>query len=290
MTTFAQLVVSGLALGSVYTMVALGFVLIYKATEILNFAQGNLMLMGAYLALTILTQFHVPLVVGLGLAVFMAAVIGAAVHFVVMRPMLGKPLFSVVMVTLGLSILIQAIVQLFYGSVDRVYPVQVPNRILMIAGARFSQLELTIIITVAVLVVLFALFFRYSKLGLLMRATAEDQEVAVMMGVSADMIFSVSWAIAAGMATVAGVFMANLSQVNLGIGDIGLRAFPAVVVGGLESIPGALIGGVIIGVAESLGAGYINGSARDVIAFTILLIILMIRPFGLLGQRTIIRV
>jgi branched-chain amino acid transport system permease protein len=289
-TTFIQLVFSGLALGSVYTMVALGFVLIYKATEILNFAQGNLMLMGAYLALTILTQFHVPLVVGLGLAVFVAAVIGSAVHFVVMRPMLGKPLFSVVMVTLGLSILIQAIVQLLYGSVDRVYPVQVPNRILTIAGARFSQLELTIIITVAVLVVLFALFFRYSKLGLLMRATAEDQEVAVMMGVSADMIFSVSWAIAAGMATVAGVFMANLSQVNLGIGDIGLRAFPAVVVGGLESIPGALIGGVIIGVAESLGAGYINGSARDVIAFTILLIILMIRPFGLLGQRTIIRV
>jgi branched-chain amino acid transport system permease protein len=289
-TTFIQLAFSGLALGSVYTMVALGFVLIYKATEILNFAQGNLMLMGAYLALTILTQFHVSLIVGLVLAVVMAAVIGAAVHFVVMRPMLGKPLFSVVMVTLGLSILIEAVVQLFYGTVDRVYPVQVPNRILTIAGARFSQLELTIIVTVAVLVAVFALFFRYSKLGLLMRATAEDQEVAVMMGVSADVIFSISWAIAAGMATVAGVFMANLSQLNLGIGDIGLRAFPAVVVGGLESIPGALIGGVIIGVAESLGAGYVNGSARDVIAFTILLIILMIRPYGLLGQRTIIRV
>ena len=290
MTTFIQLVFSGLALGSVYTMVALGFVLIYKATEILNFAQGNLMLMGAYLALTLLTQFQLPLVAGIILAVVLAALIGAAVHFVVMRPMLGKPLFSVVMVTLGLAILIQALVQLFYGTTDRVYPVQVPNHILSIAGIRFSQLELTIIIVVTALVAVFALFFRFSKLGLLMRATAEDQEVAVMMGVSADLIFSISWAIAAGMAALAGVFMANLSQLNLGLGDIGLRAFPAVVVGGLESIPGAMIGGIIIGVAESLGAGYINGSARDVIAFSILLIILLIRPYGLFGQRSIIRV
>jgi branched-chain amino acid transport system permease protein len=290
MTTFIQLVVSGLALGSVYTMVALGFVLIYKATEILNFAQGNLMLMGAYLALTILTQFHVNLFFGIVLAVIVAAVMGAGIHFVVMRPMLGKPLFSVVMVTLGLSILIQALVQLFYGTVDRVYPVQVPNQIFTVAGARFSQLELTIIVVVAVLVIAFALFFRFSKLGLLMRATAEDQEVAVMMGVSANLIFSISWAIAAGMATIGGVFMANLSQLNLGLGDIGLRAFPAVVVGGLESVPGALLGGVIIGVAESLGAGYINGSARDVIAFSILLLILLIRPYGLFGQRSIIRV
>jgi branched-chain amino acid transport system permease protein len=181
-------------------------------------------------------------------------------------------------------------VQLFYGTVDRVYPVQVPNQIFTVAGARFSQLELTIIVVVAVLVIAFALFFRFSKLGLLMRATAEDQEVAVMMGVSANLIFSISWAIAAGMATIGGVFMANLSQLNLGLGDIGLRAFPAVVVGGLESVPGALLGGVIIGVAESLGAGYINGSARDVIAFSILLLILLIRPYGLFGQRSIIRV
>ena len=290
MTTFVQLVFSGLALGSVYTMVALGFVLIYKSTEILNFAQGNLMLMGAYLALTILTTLHVNLFFGIVLAVLMAAAMGAGIHFAVMRPMLGKPLFSVVMVTLGLSILLQALVQLVYGTVDRVYPVQVPNQVFTIAGARFSQLELTIIATVAVLVIAFALFFRFSKLGLLMRATAEDQEVAVMMGVSADVIFSVSWAIAAGMATIGGVFMANLSQLNLGLGDIGLRAFPAVVVGGLESVPGALVGGVIIGVAESLGAGYINGSARDVIAFTILLLILLVRPFGLFGQRSIIRI
>lgn len=290
MTTFIDLVISGLALGSVYTMVALGFVLIYKATEILNFAQGNLMLLGAYLALTFLSQLHLPLLAGIVMAVLAAALIGAAVHFVVMRPMLGKPLFSVVMVTLGLSILIRAVVQLKYGAVAHVYPVSVPNSVIRIVGVRISQLELTIIVTVAILVLAFALFFRFSKLGLLMRATAEDQEVAVMMGVSADLIFSISWAIAAGMATVAGVFMANLTQLDLGIGDIGLRAFPAVVVGGLESIPGALLGGVIIGIAETLGAGYINGSARDVIVFGILLIILLVRPYGLLGQRRIIRV
>lgn len=290
MTTIVQLIVSGLALGSVYALVALGFVLIYKATEILNFAQGNLMMVGAYLALTFLTRWQLPLVVGMLLAIVFAAAMGAAIHFVVMRPMLGKPLFSVVMVTLGISILLQGIVQATYGAVDRALPVQVPNRIFAVAGVRFSQLELTIIATVAVCVIAFALFFRYSRLGLLMRATAEDQEVAVMMGVSADLIFAVSWAIAAGMAALAGVFMANLTQVNLNLGDIGLRAFPAVVVGGLESVPGALVGGLIIGVAESLGAGYINSSARDVIAFLILLVILMVRPYGLFGQRHIVRV
>lgn len=290
MTTFVQLVFSGLALGAVYALVALGFVLIYKATEILNFAQGSLMLMGAYLAFAILTQFHTNLVVGVVAAVILAALIGVFIHFIVMRPMLGKPIFSIVMVTLGLSILIQAIVQLVYGTVDRVYPVQVPNHIFTVAGGHFSQLELTIIVVVGILVAGFALFFRYSRLGLLMRATAEDQEVAVMMGVSADRVFSVSWAIAAGMAALAGVFMANLSQLNLGIGDIGLRAFAGVVVGGLESILGALLGGVIIGIAESLGAGYIGGSARDVIAFTVLLVMLMVRPYGLFGQRMITRV
>jgi branched-chain amino acid transport system permease protein len=291
MDKFIQLVISGTSLGAIYGLVAIGFVLVYKATDVMNFAHGELMALGAYFAITMLTTFDLPIAAAMVVTLLFAAAIGAGVHYVCIRPMAGEPIFSVVMVTIGLSVVFRALILMIWGPGERVFSNPLPNHIYEVAGYRISSLDLIILGVVALSVSLFAIFFRKTSLGLHMRATANRYEAALMMGVNPDRVFAVAWGVAALMAGLGGIFLANiLGAVSIGVSAIGLRAFPAAVVGGLDSVSGAVVGGLLIGVTETLATGYIGAEARDVAAFALLLVVLVIRPFGLFGQKEIVRV
>jgi branched-chain amino acid transport system permease protein len=289
-TEFLQLLISGLATGSVYGLVALGFVLVFKSTDVFNFAHGDLVMLGAYVSITALVTFNLPFGLAMLLVLLFAALFGLLIQLVVIRPMLGQPLLTVVMVTIALSLIIRALVVILYGPEERNFPSPFPTDVLNVGGVRVSALDLTIMGVSFACVALFGLFFRRSSIGLQMRATAENPEAAVASGIDANKIFAVAFAIAIALAAVGGVLLASRQLVTPTLGEIGLLAFPAAVIGGLTSIPGAVVGGLIIGVLEKMGTGYISGAANEVFVYGALLVVLLIRPYGLFGEREITRV
>lgn len=290
MTEFLQLLITGLSAGAIYAIVSVGFVLVFKATEVFNFAQGNLMVVGAYLGYTFIHSVHLPPAAGILAAVAVAAVIGIILHFSLFRPMLGKPVLSIIMATIGLAFIIDAVLAIVYGPIGVTFPNVFPNSVLKAGGLRISTLELIIIGIAAFCVVVFAVFFRRSSLGVQMRATAENFEAAALSGVNADRVFATALAVGTALAAIGGVLLATTNLLSTSLSDIGYLAFPAIVIGGLESIPGAVLGGLAVGVIQGLAGGYIGTSAENVIVYLALLVVLMIRPYGLFGQREIIRV
>lgn len=289
-TVLLQLVVSGVAVGSIYALVALGFVLIYKASGILNFAHGEFMMASAYVAYSLMASLHFPFWISLLITMAVAALMGAVVHLLVLRHMVGEPLFSVVMVTIGLSSLMRALVGGTYGYIERTFPPtfsQVPRTLL---SAKLSVVDLAVVAAAAVLVVGFVIFFKYSPLGIRMKAAADYQEAAVISGVNINKVLAASWAIASLAAAVAGVFLANMQVFNTEIGSIALRAFPAAIVGGLDSVGGAILGGITIGVIEVLAGFLFGAETRAVASFVVLLLVLIVRPYGLFGQHEVERV
>ena len=290
MTQFLQLLIIGLSVGSIYAIVAVGFVLVFKATEIFNFAQGNLMVVGAYLGYTFIHTLHLPALLGATAAVLVAAVIGVVLHFSLFRPMLGKPVLSIIMATIGLALIINAVIIMAYGPIGFTYPNVLPTNVLDWHGLRVSTLDLLIIGIAAVCVIVFALFFRRSPIGLQMRATAENFEAASLSGVNADRVFATALAIGTGMAAIGGILLATTNLLSIDLSNVAFLAFPAIVIGGLESIPGAVIGGLGVGVIQSMAAGYISSDAQNVVVYLVLIVVLMIRPYGVFGQREIVRV
>ncbi len=290
MTAFLQYLIGGLASGSVYAIIALGFVLLYKGTDVFNFAQGNMMMLGAFLAFTALSSLGLALIPGIVVVLAASALLGVIIQLVIIRPLMGQPLLTLVMATIALSLIIKAVVSVIYGSADRNLASTLPNHIIRAGGVRISTLDLIIIGISLGCMLLFGVFFRFSRLGLQMRATAEDAEAAALSGVDSGRVFRVTFAMAAVLASIGGILLANLQLVSLSLGDIGLLAFPAAVVGGLTSIPGAVAGGLIIGVIEQLSAGYISTAAQDVVVYIVLLVVLLIRPSGLFGRDAVVRV
>jgi branched-chain amino acid transport system permease protein len=290
MTAFIQYVITGLAVGSVYAIVALGFSLVYKATGVFNFAQGSLMMLGAFLAWTATARWGLALIPAIILTLVMSAALGAAMHFVVIRPLMGNTLLTLVMATIALSLIITSLASIIWGSEQRLFPSPIPDHVLHVGHIRVSTLDLIVIGVSAAFMVAFALFFRFTTLGLHMRATAENSEAAVLSGVNSGRVFVVTFALALVLASVGGILLANIQLVSLSLGDIGLLAFPAVVVGGMTSIPGAVVGGLLIGVIEQLSAAYISIESEDVIVYVVLLLVLLVRPSGLLGEREVVRV
>lgn len=289
-----QLTITGLAWGSVYACIALGFVLIFKATDIFNFAQPELMMVGAYLAFSLITWFRLPFVLGFVCALVLVAIIAAILEMMVVRPLVGKPVLSIIMVTLGLANVLRGVTGLAWGYEELQFPSPFPRKPIHVFGAAINQAELYTIIATAVLLVIFFLFFKYSSSGIAMRATAEDAKTSFLMGISVKRVFTASWVIASVVATVAGVFLASLTHLEPIMSFTGLRALPAIILGGLDSIPGAILGGLIIGVAENLAGfyleGYLGSGVREITAYAIVLIVMMIRPYGLFGSREIERV
>ncbi len=290
---FLQLVLSGIAVGSIYALVALGFVIIYKATGILNFAQGEMMMIGAYFCFSQVTALNIPLIPAFLVTLIFSACLGFVIHYLIVRPMVGEPIFSVVMVTIGLAILLRSITGIIWGPSHLSFPSSFPEEPILIGPLVLSHIHLWSILVCIFFLFLLAFFFKYSRFGLAMRATAQNQDNASLMGINVQAIFALSWAIAMIVSSVGGVFLAHINLLNLNLSHIGLRAFPAVILGGLDSIPGAIIGGFIIGVTESLAGGYLDsifGGVKEVTSFAVLLLILMIRPHGIFGTEDIERV
>ncbi len=295
MEYYIQLIINGLVVGSIYSLVALGFVIIYKATKVVNFAQGELVMVGAYICFSLTVQFQLPFLVAFLMTLVFSIVLGLLIERMVLRPLIGEPIISVIMVTVGLSTVLKSLVQLFWGTQIRVYPQVLPQDPVFIAGLPVAPVYIAAFVLSLLLFSVFSLFFKYSRYGIAMRATAYDQMAAMSMGIGIKNIFAMSWCIAAVVSSIGGVILGNINGINSQLGHLGLKVFPAVILGGLDSLLGAALGGLVIGVLENICDGLAKqfldlGGFKEVAAFIFLVIILMIKPHGLFGTEEIERV
>ncbi|HYN30485.1 MAG TPA: branched-chain amino acid ABC transporter permease [Dermatophilaceae bacterium] len=289
MSDFLQLTVTGLANGAVLALAALGFVLIFKSTGVLNFAQGEFLLIGAYtIYATISLGLPWPLAVAVAMVV--AILLGLLVERLILRPLVGESAIAVIMVTIGLAAVLRAAVQLVWGTTPRSFPNFIPQSTVEIAGAVIPVNRLWAIGLAAVVLAVFTLGFQRSRWGIAMRAVADDQQAALVMGISVRRVFAMAWALAAASAVLGGLLLANLVGVSGEVATFGLVVFPVVILGGLDSIAGTLVGGVVIGLLAEYTSAYINPSLQEVVPFVALVLILLVRPYGLFGQVRIERV
>jgi branched-chain amino acid transport system permease protein len=283
---FVQLVISGVAQGCIYGLIALGFVLIYKATETVSFAQGELMMLGAFCGLALLTVLGFPYWLSVPCAVLAMAIFGFGVERVVIRPILGQPAFSIVMLTIGLSYVARGLVTMIpaIGTETHTLPVPYKDGVWKL-GALVLNVEQMVVIaaTAALCAALYALF-RFTKLGIAMQAASQNQLAAYYMGIPVQRLNGLVWGLAAGVAAIAGLLLAPITFVHANMGFIGLKAFPAAVVGGFGSLPGAIVGGLIIGIVEALSGFYLPEGFKDIAAYVVVLLMLMVRPNGLFGE------
>ncbi|HEX6970538.1 MAG TPA: branched-chain amino acid ABC transporter permease [Micromonosporaceae bacterium] len=289
MTQFIQLTAYGLANGAVLALAALGFVLIYKATSVINFAQGELLLVGAYLFYTAFVLLRLPLVGAVIAGVAGAALLGVAVERLVLRPLIGENPISVIMVTIGLAAALKAVVQMFYGTAPREMPKVLPAGTVEVAGAAIPLDRLLAVGIAGVVLAGFTAFFRWSRHGIAMRAVADDQQAALVQGISVRRIFALAWALAAVSALIGGILLADIAEVSQNLASFGLIVFPVVILGGLDSVPGTIVGGVVIGLLSQYAEGLSPG-ASQVVPYIALVLILLVRPYGLFGQTRIERV
>jgi len=290
MDQFVQLTVTGLANGAILALAALGFVLIYKATGVINFAQGEFMLVGAYVIFAAMVTYSLHWTVAVAIALVVAILLGVGVERLILRPLVGQPIISVIMVTIGLALFLRSAVQIIFGTQPQRFPEFIPRGTVNILGATVPQNRLWGIGLAAVALGAFTLFFQHSRDGVAMRAVADDQQAALTVGISVRRVFAMSWALAGVTAVIGGMLVANLIGVSGGIVSFGLLVFPVVILGGLDSIPGAMLGGAIIGLLITYTGAYLGGGLQSVIPYVILVFILMVKPYGLFGQVRIERV
>jgi len=294
MDIFIQIIVTGIATGGVYGLIALGFVLIFKATGILNLATGAFMTLGAYICLTALAQLGASFWLAFLCTLGFAILLGIVLERIILRPLIGEPIISVVMVTIGLSSILQGLTHLIWSPDFRSFPEIFPPEPLDLGFAIVPSGLLWGFIFAAVGTIIFILIFRLTRTGVAMRATASDQQAALSMGISVRWIFALSWCYGAVAAVIGGIVIGNISGISIYLGDIGLKVLAVIILGGLDSIGGAILGGLIIGILENLAGLYLDpifgGGVKDVAPFFILVLIIMIRPYGLFGKRIIERV
>lgn len=290
-----KLFINGLVAGSIYSLVALGFTVIYKATKAVNFAQGELVMVGAYVCFGLTVQAGLPFHISFPMTFIFAIVLGMTVERLFLRPLIGEPIISVIMVTVGLSTVLKSLVQFFWGTQIQVFPQVLPQTPIMLAGVPISPVYIAAFILSALLFGAFSLFFKYNKHGLAMRAVASDQLASASMGVGVKNMFALAWCIAAVVSAVGGVVLGSINGINTQLGRLGLTVFPAVILGGLDSLLGAAVGGLVVGVLENVSDGAAKeflglSGFKDAAAFVFLVIVLMIKPYGLFGTKDIERV
>jgi branched-chain amino acid transport system permease protein len=285
MLDFLQQLVNGIAVGCIYGLIALGFVLIYKATEVVNFAQGELMMLGAFLAYTFIGLLGLNYWLGFVLAVVSMAALGSLTERLVVRPILGYPQFSIVMATIGLGFFARSAAGMIWGTDDLKIDTPFSNGVLKIGALVLAHDKLSVIVATVLLCGVLYLFFSRTRMGVAMQATSQNMLAAYYMGIPVKTVFSLIWAISAGVACFAGVLLAPIAFIHSNLGFLGLKAFPAAVLGGFGSIPGALVGGVTIGVIENLAGFYLPQGWKDIAAYIVLLAVLMVRPEGLFGLK-----
>ncbi|MEW7009572.1 MULTISPECIES: branched-chain amino acid ABC transporter permease [unclassified Lentilitoribacter] len=290
-----QLLANGLIVGMLYGVIAMCFVLIYKSTQVVNFAQGEFLVLGAWVCLAMVTKAELPFWVAFPFTLVFMTLFGIMIQIVVLRPLIGEPIISIIMVTIALSIIMQAALNWMFGNSAASFPQIFPIQTVAFLGLQIEMAYIMSLVLSVIVMGVFYAFFQYSKYGLAMRATAFDQQAAQSLGVSVGQVFAMSWAISAVVSGIAGIIIGIVSGVSSSLAVIGIKVFPAVIVGGLDSIVGSIVGGVIIGLLENL-AEFVDGqylqwgNLYTVAPFYVLIIILVIKPYGLFGTRDIERI
>jgi branched-chain amino acid transport system permease protein len=291
MGVFLPFLLAGIAVGAIYAITALGFVLVFQATSVLNFGHGAFLMLAAYLGITFLVRMDLPFWLGLIVIAVALAALGVILHYGIMKHMVGKAFFSVVLVTVGFEIIIRAVLLIFYGPLPRGRITKLPQGQFTVGDAIVPYVNVIILLTAAAIVIAFLIFFRRSRVGLHMRAVADGLEPAAAMGISPNRIYALAWALGLALAGIGGVMYSHFSpNIDLELAVVGLRAFPAAILGGLDSVGGAILGGLLIGIVESVGAGFLGAEWRDPIAFGIMFLVLLWRPSGLFGTKELVRV
>lgn len=290
-----QLLVNGLVVGTLYGVVAMSFVLIYKATQVVNFAQGELLLLGAWICWALMVKYQAPFYLAMPITMIFMFAFGILIQMVFLRPMIGEPIISVIMVTIALSTVLQAAMKWIFGVNPQPFPPIFTSQSVDIFSLQIQTVYLMSLVVSLAMMAAMAWFFQASKHGLAMRATAFDQQVAQSLGISVKNVFAMSWAISATVSAVAGVVVAVVNGVSAGLSIYGIKVFPAVILGGLDSIGGAVIGGIIVGLLENfaqfIDGEYLHwGNFYEIAPFYVLIIILMIKPYGLFGTKDIERI
>ena len=287
MVFFLHLLILGVAIGAIYSLIALGFVLVYKSTRVLNFTQGTLVMLGAFIIYALLEQISLPIFLALPLSLAVAIGLGFLIERLVLRPMIGEPLLSVVMVTIGLASVLKGGAIIIWTTEYFSLPKILPTTFLHLGPVTISPPYLWGFIVSMLLIIILTLFFKFTNLGIAMRAVANDQGAALSMGISVKWVFGLSWALAGLVATVGGFFLGAINIININLDHAALPLFAVVILGGMDSMPGAIIAGVLIAVLQNFAGGYLapilGGGIKAVAPFLVLLIVLMIKPYGLFG-------
>ncbi|HUJ70045.1 MAG TPA: branched-chain amino acid ABC transporter permease [Syntrophorhabdales bacterium] len=295
MIFFLQLVVTGLSLGMVYALVAIGFVIIVKCSNAFNIAQGHFVLIGGYLGYTFLVTFHLPLWAALILAMGTAALLGLAIERLAVRPLVGQSELAVIMMTIALATVLEGLATLIWGGEYKTYHGVLPTLTLKLGQISVPPESLIGLMVSVVVVAILMFVFRYTKIGLAMRATAEDLRVVQSLGIRATTVYAVSWVIASVVGVVGGILLGGVSGVMIPLAEIGLKAFAVVLLGGANSVGGAIVAGILLGVLENVAAGYLDpllpgGGFAQIFPFVVMIIVLIFRPSGLFGLARIERI
>jgi branched-chain amino acid transport system permease protein len=296
MTFFLQLGISGISLGMVYALVAIGFVIILKCSNAFNIAQGHFVMLGGYLGFTLLVTLHLPVWAAVVVAIIVAVIMGLVIERLALRPLIGQPVLAVVMMTIALASVIEGIAILAWGGEYKTYNNVLPAVNLKIGPISIPPESFIGLIVSAVVVASLMIILRYTKSGLAMRATAEDEQVVRSSGIRVTTVYALAWVIACVVGVIGGILLGGVSGVMTSLADVGLKAFAVVILGGLDSVGGAIIAGLILGVLENLAAGYLDpllpsgGGMANVFPFIVMIIVLIIRPNGLFGLKRIERI
>jgi len=294
MEFFFQLILNGLMVGALYTLIAMGFVLIYKASEVINFAQGEQVMIGGYLALMMLSSVRLPLPLAILATMAVMALLGFVVERGILRPLTGYPVVSVIMATIGLAAIFRGVAPLVWSAEVRGFPAILPATPIRVLGVPLAPINLASAALALLCMAVLGYFFQRTRYGIAMRAVSNDPKAAAAMGIDLRTILALAWAIAGMVSALGGVIWGRILGVDPYLAIVGLKVFPVVILGGLDSILGSVIGGFIMGVLENLAAGYIDplvgGGAKDVVPFAVMIVVLMVRPYGLFGRENIERV
>jgi branched-chain amino acid transport system permease protein len=287
------LVLSGASIGLMYSLIALGFVLVYKATDAINFAQGEFVMLAGMVVVTVLGM-QAPLIAAIVVVLLVMIGFGFGLEKVVLRPLLGRPVVAVIMATIGVAALLRGWGPLVLGIETRNLPLPIGDEPINIGPASLPPIQVLGAVVALLFFVAFNWFFKKSRMGVAMRAVADNQQVAQAMGINVERYFAIAWAMAGIVSALGGVVWGSMLGVDVQLALVGLKVFPVVILGGLDSIGGALIGGLIIGIVESLAAGYLDpyvgGGTKDFAPYVLMILVLMIRPYGIFGRRQIERV
>ena len=294
MIDLIDMIIGGVAIGAIYGLVGMGFVLIIKASEILNFSQGAMMMLMAYVFWSMAVQFGLPLWLAFPCTFLIAILLGVLVERLLLRPMIGQPLLAIVMMTISLSIFFDGAVSFLWQTQTFSLPSFLPGDLTKIGELTISQEYVVSLIIVPILAAALSLFFLRTKLGLAMRSVAEDEQASQALGMRPTTVYMIAWVISFIIATVAGILFASMQSVSYTISNLGLKVFAVVLLGGLDSLIGAALAGIIVGILENLSAWYIDpivgGGIKEIAPYVVMIVVLMVRPSGLFGSPKIERV